>query len=93
MGYRVTNPAEQHNQAAVINTLQRLANGRGLRNTLPGQIVHGSDSNVPVVNSRQTHRNPDAYCWCQLVIVRSTFDRVARGLTESCGAPYCKEPE
>lgn len=65
--------------------------GRGIRDTLRGQLTHGQIAEKP--NPTRTHRRADVYCWCQADIVRSTFDRIARGLTESCGAPDCKEPE
>lgn len=70
----------------------RVSPDRGIRDTLRNQIIRSNDAAQTVVNSTRTSRFPDVYCWCQLTIVRGTWDRIAAGLTESCGAPGCEEP-
>jgi hypothetical protein len=93
MGYLITNPAGSHRQAAQVGMLQHVNRGHGIRDTLRNQVTRPNEAEQVVVNTLRTHRQADVYCWCQTEIVRGTFDRIARGLTESCGAPNCKEPE
>jgi hypothetical protein len=75
----------------IVGILERRADGRGIRDTLRGQIGRDNATEQTVLNRVSAHRFPDVYCWCQAEIVRSTWDRIARGLTESCGAPNCDE--
>jgi hypothetical protein len=87
----IANPPAQHRVAALAGVLERRADDRGIRDTLRGQIGRDNAAAQTVVNRVSAHRFPDVYCWCQAVIVRSTWDRIAAGLTESCGAPGCDE--
>lgn len=89
----VINPPGLHRQASQNSMLLRVAADSGIRDTLRDQIIRSNDAEQKVLNPIRTHRHPDVYCWCQAEIVQGTWDRIARGLTESCGTPDCKEPE
>ncbi len=75
-------------------TTGHILSGRGIRNTLPQQLTSPNEQIAREPNPHKSyHRQPDVYCWCQSHIIRSTWERISRGLTESCGNPTCKEPK
>jgi hypothetical protein len=89
----IVNRAVQTHKSAQAAALlaDRISPDHGIRDTIRYQMLRHNQTGQTVVNSTRTSRFPDVYCWCQTEIVRGTWDRIAAGLTESCGAPGCDE--